>query len=208
MAAKASPYQNRIVGHGSKPASQFVANPANWRTHPQNQRDALAASLREVGWVQDVIENTRTGNLVDGHERIWQALKNGDAVVPFVQVDLSEAEEALVLATLDPIGAMAQADAAKLAELLADVNTGEAALQELLASMAGPLYLDSDSDRTGADFQRGLGQNSGMIVNLGRFSGYVQGISGLDDRLITRFGEGDAAIVSFLDSLNTWLEQG
>jgi len=28
-----------------KPADQFQANPQNWRTHPQSQRDALAGVL-------------------------------------------------------------------------------------------------------------------------------------------------------------------
>lgn len=128
--------KNRIVGYGTKPASQFQANPHNWRVHPQAQREALAASLREVGWVATVIENVRTGHLIDGHERVWQALQANDAEVPYVQVDLSEEEEALVLATLDPIGAMAQADAAKLEELLREIHTGEEALQEFLDDLA------------------------------------------------------------------------
>jgi hypothetical protein len=129
-------WQNRIVGQGVKPADQFEANPNNWRTHPQSQRDALRGSLNEVGWVQQVIENVRTGHLVDGHERVWSALQNDNAEVPFIQVDLSEDEEAYVLATLDPIGAMATADAAKLDELLHDVQTGDAAVQAMLAGLA------------------------------------------------------------------------
>lgn len=128
-------WKNRIVGEGEQPASQFVANPNNWRTHPQHQRDAMRGALNEVGWVQRVIVNRRTGYLVDGHERVWQALQNGDAAVPYVEVDLSEQEEAYVLATLDPIGAMAQADAAKLDELLREVQSGEAGVQAMLADV-------------------------------------------------------------------------
>ena len=111
--ANPTEWRNRIVGEGEQQASQFLANPNNWRTHPQNQRDAMRGALNEVGWVQRVIVNRRTGYLIDGHERVWEALQNGDAAVPFVEVDLDEAEEAYVLATLDPIGAMAAADAAK-----------------------------------------------------------------------------------------------
>jgi hypothetical protein len=129
-------WRNRIVGEGEQPASQFIANPNNWRTHPQSQRDAMRGALNEVGWVQRVIVNRVTGYLIDGHERIWEALQNGDSNVPYVEVDLSEAEEAYVLATLDPLGAMAQADAAKLDELLREVQSSEAGIQQMLAKLA------------------------------------------------------------------------
>jgi hypothetical protein len=49
---------------------------------------------------------------------------------------LSEAEERLALAVFDPITYMAETDAAQLEALLQDINTGEAALQELLAELA------------------------------------------------------------------------
>ena len=134
--AQPTEWRNRIVGEGEQQASQFIANPNNWRTHPQAQREAMRGALNEVGWVQRVIVNRRTGHLIDGHERVWEALQNGDAPVPFVEVDLDEAEEAYVLATLDPIGAMAQADAAKLDDLLREVQSGEAGVQQMLAELA------------------------------------------------------------------------
>ena len=134
--ANPTEWRNRIVGEGEQRASQFLANPNNWRTHPQNQRDAMRGALNEVSWVQRVIVNRRTGHLIDGHERVWEALQNGDASVPFVEVDLDEAEEAYVLATLDPIGAMAAADAAKLDDLLREVQSGEAGVQQMLAEVA------------------------------------------------------------------------
>lgn len=129
-------YRNRIVGYGTKPASQFLANPLNHRKHPQKQRDAMTASLNELGWVNVVIENIRTGALIDGHERIWQALKADDAEVPYIQVDLAPDEEHLALAILDRITGMAEIDPAILNALLEDVQTTEPALQELLDEMA------------------------------------------------------------------------
>jgi hypothetical protein len=130
-------YQNRIVGHGEKPASEFRAHGKNWRKHPKNQREALHGVLAEVGWVQDVIVNQRTGVMIDGHARVELALKQGsETMVPFIEVDLSESEEALILASLDPISAMATADSEKLDALLRDVSTGDAALQAMLADLA------------------------------------------------------------------------
>jgi hypothetical protein len=131
----ANVFANRIIGYTTKRASELTANPANWRKHPEKQRRAVQASLRELGWIGAVVENVRTGFLVDGHERVWQALKN-DEEVPVLQVSLSEAEEKLALAVFDPITYMAETDAGLLDELLQGVNTGESALQELLAELA------------------------------------------------------------------------
>ena len=133
--ATAELFKNRIIGYDTKPADQFTANPLNYRKHPQRQRDGINASLRELGWIDVAIENVTTGNLIDGHERVWQALpKNED--VPYIQVNLTEAEERLALAVLDPLTNMAETDAAILDDLLREVNTGEAALQALLSELA------------------------------------------------------------------------
>ena len=135
MAKSAEVFRNRIVGYGTKPADQFTANPLNYRRHPQRQRDAVNASLREIGWVATVIENIQTGLLLDGHERVWQALQNNEEV-PYLQVDLTETEEKLALAIFDPITNMAETDADMLDALLKDVSTGDTALQALLAELA------------------------------------------------------------------------
>jgi len=63
-------------------------------------------------------------------------LRKGVKAVPVTYVDLDPQSEKLALATFDPITYMAQADAAALDALLASVNTGEAAVQEMLAQLA------------------------------------------------------------------------
>lgn len=65
-------WRNRIVGEGMEDADQLLANPRNWRIHPKAQQDALEGVLREVGWVQRVIVNQRTGFVVDVIVRRWQ----------------------------------------------------------------------------------------------------------------------------------------
>ena len=131
-----SPWRNRIVGTGDEAPDQLVANPANWRTHPGPQRDALRGSLAEVGWVQQVMVNQRTGFVVDGHARVEEALSRHEPTVPVLYVDLTPEEEAIVLATLDPIGAMAQRDDARLQELLSGLVVDDAGLAALLADLA------------------------------------------------------------------------
>ncbi len=128
-------WESRIVGHGDAAPADLVGNPRNWRTHPQAQRDALAGVLDEVGWVQDVIVNKRTGYLVDGHARVAVAAQRGETSVPVVYVDLSEDEERLILASLDPLSAMAEADDDALADLLAAVTAEDGALAEMLEAL-------------------------------------------------------------------------
>lgn len=102
-------WKNRIVGYDVVEADQLLAHPSNWRIHPKAQQDALTGVLDDVGWVQEIIVNKTTGHVVDGHMRVEVALTRGESV-PVKYVELSEAEEQLILATIDPISAMAGAD--------------------------------------------------------------------------------------------------
>ena len=127
--------KNRIIGEGMENPEQLLANPKNWRTHPQFQQEALTGVLKEVGFVQRVIVNKRTGYIVDGHARVMIALSE-NSEIPVLYVDLSEEEEALILATLDPIGTLAGVDDEQLRSLLDEVNTGDSALMQLLDKIA------------------------------------------------------------------------
>lgn len=132
MADPKAPWRNRIVGYGDEDPEQLLANPRNWRIHPGTQQAALGGVLEEVGWVDDVIVNQRTGFVIDGHLRIALALRNEAETVPVKYVDLTEDEELLVLSTLDPIAAMAVTDVALLDGLLEDLKTDDADLQAIL----------------------------------------------------------------------------
>ncbi len=129
-------WRSRIVGSGEEDPKTLQANPLNWRVHPAHQALALTGALNEVGWVQQVVVNRRTGHLLDGHLRVELAIKNDEPSVPVLYVDLDPDEEALILATLDPIAALASADAGKLALLLPQVKTRSEAVQEMLRRLA------------------------------------------------------------------------
>lgn len=129
-------FKNRIIGSGDYPLDQIQFNPRNWRVHPLNQQNALKGVLDEVGWVQEVIVNQRTGNLIDGHLRCQLAAREGATTIPVKFVDLSEDEEALVLSTLDPIAAMATTDKQKLDELFASIDTENADVLKMLDDIA------------------------------------------------------------------------
>jgi len=51
-------------------------------------------------------------------------------------LDVDEAEADKLLATIDPLAAMAEADAGKLDQLLREIDTGSEALQEMLSKLA------------------------------------------------------------------------
>jgi len=137
-----SEWRNRIVEQRLVPIAELKANPHNWRKHPTAQRGALADLLRDVGVVQGVIFNQRTGRLVDGHLRVELAEKAGQTTVPVTVVDLDEGEERLVLATLDPIGMMAEADSQLLTSILSELNVESESLGELLKTMADEIVED------------------------------------------------------------------
>jgi ParB-like chromosome segregation protein Spo0J len=137
------PWRNRIVGHADVAPDELVANPSNPRRHPAPQRAALRGSLDSVGWVAQATLNVRTGNLVDGHARLEEALRRHEPTIPVTFVDLSPDEERLVIATLDPIGAMATLDSAKLDELLAALAPDNDALVGLLDDLARANDLDA-----------------------------------------------------------------
>lgn len=128
-------WNNRIVGHGEEAPDQLLANPRNWRIHPKAQQEALEGLLGEVGWVQDVIVNRRTGHVVDGHLRVALAISRDEPVVPVVYVDLDEGEERLVLAALDPLAAMAITDSDQLFDLLQGRQTS-GPIENLLSALA------------------------------------------------------------------------
>jgi hypothetical protein len=137
MEPKSDQWSNRIVTYEPEVApDQLTAHPLNARRHPGRQRDALRESLGRVGWVDVVKVNTRTGNVIDGHARVEEALSSGDTV-PVLYVDLDPDEERFVLATLDPISALADYDAEVLEQLLDGITITSDALVGFFDDQAG-----------------------------------------------------------------------
>lgn len=152
-------YENRIIGTGTEHPEQLLANPNNWRIHPKAQQDALESSLTDVGWVQHIIVNQRTGHVVDGHMRASVAISRNEQEVPVVYVDLSDEEENLILSTYDPIGAMAVADKQQLDELLEKVSSDSDVINDLLGSIADnytPLHLSESGEDDSFDINKKL----------------------------------------------------
>jgi site-specific DNA-methyltransferase (adenine-specific)/modification methylase len=71
--------------------------------------------------------------LIDGHLRT-ETLHNAE--IPVLVLDVSEEEADKILATFDPLGAMAESDADALRALLEDVETGSQELADMLTALA------------------------------------------------------------------------
>lgn len=131
-------YVNRIVGHGEEAPDQLAANPRNWRIHPRQQEQVLAGVLEEVGWVAEIVVNQRTGFVIDGHLRVAHAISQREPLVPVTYVDLSEDEEAVILATFDPLSALAATDNDKLDELTRTLHVHNDTLAQFLQVQDAP----------------------------------------------------------------------
>jgi len=135
-------------------ASQLHPNPKNWRTHPQAQMDAIRGVLAEVGFAgAELARELPDGSLqlIDGHARAEIA---GDAEVPVLVLDVSESEADKILATFDPLGAMAEANAIALDELLRNVDTGNQALADMLTKLADKASLYAIDNMANADDEK------------------------------------------------------
>jgi DNA modification methylase len=118
-------------------ARDLLPNPKNWRRHPKSQVDALRGLLTEVGYADALLARELSDGklmLIDGHLR---RETTPDVLVPVLVLDVTEEEADKILATHDPLTAMAESDAERLKVLLATVRTDSDAVQELLKRTAG-----------------------------------------------------------------------
>lgn len=128
--------RDRIVELRRVKASDLRPNPRNWRRHPDDQRAALEGILQDVGYADALLARvTEDGGLmlIDGHLR---AETTPDQKVPVLVTDLTEAEGDELLATLDPLGAMAQSDKKALDALLGSAESANASVTLLLDALA------------------------------------------------------------------------
>jgi len=133
-----SDWRNRVVGLEYHAAGDILDHPDQWKIHTPQQSQALLGTLGQVGIADAMIvyhSPAKDGALVriDGHGR--KAL-DPSAVWPCLVLDVNDAEAALLLASLDPIAALARANAPKLDGLLRKTDTGNAALQGVFAELA------------------------------------------------------------------------
>jgi len=134
--------KDRVVELLRVRAADLAEHPSNWRKHPERQRAALRGVLEDIGYAGALIARRDDDGrlvLIDGHLR--KSL-DADQVLPVLVVDLSESEAEELLATYDPISALARPDPQALIDLLARVSTESGPLADLLEN----LYRSADAD--------------------------------------------------------------
>jgi hypothetical protein len=114
-------------------AGSLADNPDNWRRHPAGQMKALKAAMADVGWAGALLYNERTRRLIDGHAR--KKMAGARTVVPVLVGSWTPEQEKKILATLDPLAAMAQADGEALENLLKDVQLDDKAFDGVEAML-------------------------------------------------------------------------
>jgi DNA modification methylase len=168
-------WSNRIVRYADVDLNQALANPLNWRIHPREQGDALEGLLDEVGILQNIIVNVRTGpewpdgergveTFLDGHLRATRALARGQLSWPATFVDLSPNEERLVLLSLDAITEGAKTDPENLKALLDAAVAEDAALIAFLSERADDFGLTYGGEKEIVDTPPLIDQASELMV--------------------------------------------
>ena len=108
------------------PIKDLQPNPKNPNQHPPEQIKLLASVIRATGWRGPITVSTRSGYIVKGHGRLMAAELDDLKEVPVdYQNYASEAEELADLTADNRIAELATIDNKMLAEVFADIDTGE-----------------------------------------------------------------------------------
>ena len=105
---------------------KLIPNPKNPNTHPDAQIQALGRIIRQTGWRAPITVSKRSGFIVKGHGRLAAAKLEGLTEVPVdYQNYTNEAEEYADLVADNRIAELAEIDNKLLADIFADIDTGE-----------------------------------------------------------------------------------
>src|SRR6516162_6096068 len=99
--------RNRIKGHRRVRAGELLPHELNYRLHPDQQRLALEALYRQVGFARSLLAYELTDGrlkLIDGHLR---RDIDPDMEVVVEILDVTEEEARVLLLSIDPLAALA-----------------------------------------------------------------------------------------------------
>lgn len=111
---------------------ELRSHPKNPRMHPESQVNVLRAAMTELG-ICDLLLVYKAGDgvltVIEGDCR---KTNFGETVWPCALLDVDDHEAEVLLAVLHPLGAMAEVDNAKMAELLSELEAQQPELQAQL----------------------------------------------------------------------------
>ncbi|MCK5608239.1 site-specific DNA-methyltransferase [Candidatus Pacearchaeota archaeon] len=152
----------RIIDFQYVRAGDILPNPDNWRVHNKAQIDAYRAMVESIGYAgAQMVFKTDDGDLmmIDGHMR---QTEHPDQLLPTLITDLNAEEASNILATFDPISAMADANRIKLknlheklAELKTDTSAArDAVLKKIREANGVTIGADDPPDDPGAQIDK------------------------------------------------------
>lgn len=119
--------RSRILSFDLVDPKDLTDHPQNWREHPSNQQAALREVFERIGIVDVILayQSPGTGKLtvVDGHLR--KKLLSGEAKVPVIKLDLTDDEANAILASHDPIAAMAIRNDDLFTQIVSELETND-----------------------------------------------------------------------------------
>ena len=144
MAKKsAKPKPNKSLDHIAEslrplavPISDLVLDPANARTHNDANLAGITGSLHVYGQRKPIVVNSRTNVIEAGNGTVLAARKLGWDFIAAVFVDDDPSTAAGFSISDNRTAELAEWNPEALDALLRDVNTGNEALQEMLADLA------------------------------------------------------------------------
>lgn len=155
-------FRDRIRELRMVDASEIKENPKNWRRHPNWQRVSMSAALEEIGIADAVLVYENQAKeliLIDGELR--KGLLDGQQI-PAVILDVTEPEADMLLATLDPLAAMADMEPQTFAQLLDGLEASREDFQDLLKF----LHPSPQGDRGPADGGGVVQESDTRVVQL------------------------------------------
>jgi hypothetical protein len=153
--------RNRIIGHRKVKASELVQHELNPRVHNQDQRDALAAIYREVGYARSVLAYQLPDGrlkLIDGHLR--QSEHAPDDLIDVEVLDVTDAEARKLLLTIDPLATLANySDHALLS--LRDITIAD---DEILNALWATLHQEDAKPSTAEEKKEAKATHQWLII--------------------------------------------
>jgi hypothetical protein len=123
--------RNRIKGHRRVRAGDLVPHELNFRLHPQQQKAALQALYREVGFARSLLAYELPDGrlkLIDGHLR---RDLDPDMEVDVEVLDVNDDEARTLLLSIDPLAALADTNADVHAQLREITVTDSESINDL-----------------------------------------------------------------------------
>jgi hypothetical protein len=124
-----------------KKISELNPAPYNPRTMTDKARQGLSNSIDAFGLVQPIIWNRQTGNVVGGHQRLYDLITKGVEETDVVEVDIPLIKEKALNISLNNSAISGDYDDDKLQELLGELNE-EMKIDLMLEDLGPKLFSD------------------------------------------------------------------